>query len=469
MKRAKNHSSILLAIVIMVVLVGLLSALSDVFKNNVYGRGAYFSEDAAKIGITPLTGNLVFEGGQVILTVSTTGKGYVSSSPSGIICGAACSEAYSPGTVMRLTAKPQSDQFVSWGGACSGTEMTCTITLDADTTVIANFGGQSEPKPAPPSETPLYPISGDPIQEPVAPIQTPPSEKSQLHCCLDPRYNAEYALQNPCQSGFIDKGVQKDCSTLAAKLRKPIETPKPIPPTPPSTAPKYTLTVEKPSTGQIKSSDGKINCPNQCSAQYGKDENVVLQNTFVMDGNKKVKFDIVQENLQPPSPPPTQPQPPQPPLIPTPSPPQKGTLTNQNLAGSWRIYSQAIFYDKGGNSISPPLSRRFELKSDGTWEWGNSKGTWEIKLIEPEDWKKWSLQSYGPTSKIVFKNWVPGWSDGPIEESQGSVDFMWLIFRGQSTKGDAPPDYGTIQMKLGHSTSYEAQGARGRRFIEDAG
>ncbi len=92
------------------------------------------------IVISSPTGFLAYEGGQATLTVSTTGKGYVSSYPSGIECGYACSEMYSQGTTMTLTAKSFGDPFVSWSGACSGSSPTCTFTLDSDKTVSALFG-----------------------------------------------------------------------------------------------------------------------------------------------------------------------------------------------------------------------------------------------------------------------------------------------------------------------------------------
>ncbi|MBI5065447.1 hypothetical protein HZA97_04355 [Candidatus Woesearchaeota archaeon] len=104
------------------------------------------------------TGLLSYEGGQNTLTVSTSGKGYVSSYPSGIECGYACSEMYSQGTTITLTAKSLGDSFSSWGGACSGSSTTCTLTLNSDKTVSANFGSaqQEQPKTIQPREEITY-------------------------------------------------------------------------------------------------------------------------------------------------------------------------------------------------------------------------------------------------------------------------------------------------------------------------
>jgi hypothetical protein len=69
------------------------------------------------------------------------GTGYVTSSPSGVSCGVSCSYDYSAGTVVTLTATPDSGKvFSGWSGAgCSGTG-TCKVTLNATTSVTANFG-----------------------------------------------------------------------------------------------------------------------------------------------------------------------------------------------------------------------------------------------------------------------------------------------------------------------------------------
>lgn len=78
------------------------------------------------------------------ITVTTEGSGYVSSYPSGILCGAACAESYTSGTEMTLTAKAnEGHSFVSWSGDCSGTSTTCVVKLDAVKSVTAKFSGQS--------------------------------------------------------------------------------------------------------------------------------------------------------------------------------------------------------------------------------------------------------------------------------------------------------------------------------------
>lgn len=74
------------------------------------------------------------------LTVVKTGNGSgtVTSSDGNINCGPSCSETVAGGTQVTLTADPASS-FSGWsGGGCGGTG-TCTVTVNASTTVFAQF------------------------------------------------------------------------------------------------------------------------------------------------------------------------------------------------------------------------------------------------------------------------------------------------------------------------------------------
>jgi hypothetical protein len=74
------------------------------------------------------------------VTSAGNGSGTVTSSPSGITCGATCSASFASGTSVTLTATAFSGStFTGWSGAgCSGTG-TCVVTMSATQSVAATF------------------------------------------------------------------------------------------------------------------------------------------------------------------------------------------------------------------------------------------------------------------------------------------------------------------------------------------
>ena len=75
------------------------------------------------------------------LTVTVVGNGSVTSNPAGIDCGSDCVEIYNYGTIVTLTAIHTSvSSFAGWSGDCTGTALTCTLTIDAAKNVTATFG-----------------------------------------------------------------------------------------------------------------------------------------------------------------------------------------------------------------------------------------------------------------------------------------------------------------------------------------
>jgi len=82
------------------------------------------------------------------ITVVLNGNGTVSSSDKVISCGSKCVATYALGTAVTLTAKAGSNStFTGWTGACSGTSLTCSVSISdaltttATCTVEASGGG----------------------------------------------------------------------------------------------------------------------------------------------------------------------------------------------------------------------------------------------------------------------------------------------------------------------------------------
>ncbi|MBK7075989.1 MAG: hypothetical protein IPH44_27215 [Myxococcales bacterium] len=91
--------------------------------------------------------NAQFDARQYPLNVARagTGAGVVTSLPSGINCGADCSQSYPAGTMVTLSAAPTGlSTFTGWTGACTGTAP-CVVTMNAAATVTATFTINSYP------------------------------------------------------------------------------------------------------------------------------------------------------------------------------------------------------------------------------------------------------------------------------------------------------------------------------------
>lgn len=75
------------------------------------------------------------------LFVAKVGSGSVDGADRLISCGSKCVQPYNAGTIVSLTAKPASGySFAGWtGGGCSGTNLTCNVTVNGDVHVTATF------------------------------------------------------------------------------------------------------------------------------------------------------------------------------------------------------------------------------------------------------------------------------------------------------------------------------------------
>ena len=76
------------------------------------------------------------------ITVITngSGSGTVTSNPKGISCGTTCFNGFSSGKKVTLSATPDATSiFVRWEGDCTGTQTSCTVTVNKAKTVTAVF------------------------------------------------------------------------------------------------------------------------------------------------------------------------------------------------------------------------------------------------------------------------------------------------------------------------------------------
>lgn len=76
----------------------------------------------------------------LVVTLTGTGVGAVTSVPSGIACPGDCSESYLNGVIVTLTAAPAAGSlFGGWSGACTAASGPCSVTMGAASAVTATF------------------------------------------------------------------------------------------------------------------------------------------------------------------------------------------------------------------------------------------------------------------------------------------------------------------------------------------
>src|SRR5215204_5428385 len=129
----------------------------------------------------------VVNGYTLTITKPGNGSGNVNSDNPGIICGGKCSHPYAAGTVVTLTAVADGGStFIGWSGECTNPGPTCTVTMNANHTVGANFNLNTTPPPPPPTLPPPAPPPPPQPPPPQQPPPPPPPPPSPTTFCLVP-------------------------------------------------------------------------------------------------------------------------------------------------------------------------------------------------------------------------------------------------------------------------------------------
>ena len=196
------------------------------------------------------------------VTKTGTGTGTVTSSPSRINCGSACSAGFAQGTVVTLTAvKGESSLFLGWGGNCSGSSDTCVVTMAGARSVTANFvpssytvtasvvGGHGTAGPA--FQTVNYGASASVITSPDGGYHTDTIKDN----------GKSVTVANP----YTINNVTANHSVAVTFSNK------------------YMLTVQRSGSGTVTSSPSGIRCGTACSAAFTQDSVVTLTATHAAD------------------------------------------------------------------------------------------------------------------------------------------------------------------------------------------
>jgi len=128
-------------------LTGTITLTASSFSGSVFGGwlgdcSGYGTNPSCDLDMSsPKSVTAVFDPETAALQVTKTGDGTgtVTSNPTGINCGSDCTEDYSTGTIVTLTASPSGDsEFAGWTGSCAGTSQ-CILNMDAPKTATATF------------------------------------------------------------------------------------------------------------------------------------------------------------------------------------------------------------------------------------------------------------------------------------------------------------------------------------------
>ena len=197
------------------------------------------------------------------LTVTRTNGGSVSSSPAGINCGSDCSENYVENTVVTLTRQTDTGGvFLGWGGACSGTGLTCNVTMDAAKTVTATFG---------------FPVAVNKAGAGSGTVTSSPAGIScGATCGANFQTDVPVTLTAVADAGSVFTGWSGSGCSGTGSCGLPHHGPDFVTAT---FAPQqFTLSVAKAGTGSgtVTSSPAGINCGADCSEPYNSGTSVTL-------------------------------------------------------------------------------------------------------------------------------------------------------------------------------------------------
>jgi len=95
---------------------------------------------AGELGDFIGTQNAAANVGVPSITVTKVGTGTVNGASGKINCGGTCTTTTSAGALVTLTAAPPSNGvFTGWSGACAGNALTCSVSVNDQINVTANF------------------------------------------------------------------------------------------------------------------------------------------------------------------------------------------------------------------------------------------------------------------------------------------------------------------------------------------
>lgn len=206
------------------------------------------------------------------------GNGKVTSSPSGINCGSDCTQRFTIGNNVTLTAAPSSGyEFAGWFGACSGTSPTFTWRFTGRSTCTASFRAVTAPPPPPAS----YALTVSRAGTGSGMVTSAPAGIScGSTCSASYTSGTSVTLTATAASGSTFNGWSGACTGTAATASVQMSAAKSCTATfnPASVPTQVTLSVSKTGTGSgtVSSSPAGISCGSTCSGSFAQNTTVTL-------------------------------------------------------------------------------------------------------------------------------------------------------------------------------------------------
>jgi hypothetical protein len=196
-----------------------------------------------------------------------TGSGAITSSPSGISCGADCSESYNSGTVVTLSqAAASGSSFAGWSGACTGTG-TCQVTMDTAKTVTASFSVSSGP----------YTLSITKDGDGTGSVNSnPPGIACGNYCSTTFAPGTVVTLYISTPAGSLFTAWSGDCSGTALSCQITMNSSKSVTAAFMSTTSPLTVVRTGQGSGTVTSAPGGIACGATCTHAFTRGTTVTL-------------------------------------------------------------------------------------------------------------------------------------------------------------------------------------------------
>ena len=197
------------------------------------------------------------------LRVSKMGEGVVTSEPTGIECGSDCSQDYTEGTEVVLSAAPGAGyRFSAWSGACTGVA-DCTVTMSADQSVGATFEL-------------LRHVLEVVIAEGEGTVTSAPNGiDCGAVCNASYDHNTVVTLTALAGGGFVFNGWEGETCTGTSTCQVTMNAARTVRARF-GAVPTFPLSVSVSGDGRVSSAPPGIDCPGDCNENYAENSSVTL-------------------------------------------------------------------------------------------------------------------------------------------------------------------------------------------------